>query len=160
MDDSDRLSKIEAVIAPVIHDHGLTLVELEWRRQGHRCALRVFVDKQGGVGVDDCQRLSREAGDVLEVSRLIPESYDLEVSSPGLDRALRTEREFRWACGRVMRCWVRQPVMGQTEVRGRLVDVSRDRLVVETDSGMVGVPRAVITKARLDADVPWARQRS
>jgi ribosome maturation factor RimP len=160
MDDSERLSKIEEVIAPVIRGHGLTLVELEWRGRGRRYVLRVFVDKPGGVGIDDCQRVSREAGDVLEVSGLIPESYDLEVSSPGLDRPLRTDREFRWACGRTMRCWLRQPVMGRTEVRGRLVDISADCLLVETDSGVVGVPREVITKARLEAEVPWPRQAS
>lgn len=160
MDDSERLSKVEEVIGPVVRGHGLTLVELEWRRQGRRYVLRVFVDKPGGVGIDDCQRVSREAGDALEVSGLIPESYDLEVSSPGLDRPLRTDREFRWACGRLMRCWVRQPVMGRTELRGRLVDVSPDRLMVETESGVVGVPREAITKARLEAEVPWPRPAS
>jgi ribosome maturation factor RimP len=160
MDDSERLSKIEEAIVPVIQDHGLVLVEVEWRRQGRRYALRVFVDKPGGASIDDCQRLSREAGDVLEVSGLIPESYDLEVSSPGLDRLLRTDREFRWACGRVLRCWVRQPVMGRTELRGRLVDVSAGSLLVETDSGVVGVPRDIVTKARLEAEVPWPRQAS
>jgi ribosome maturation factor RimP len=144
----------------VIQAHGLTLVELEWRRQGRRYALRVFVDKPGGVSIDDCQRVSREAGDVLEVSGLIPESYDLEVSSPGLDRPLRTDREFRWACGRLVRCWIREPVAGRTEVRGRLVDVDADRLAVETDSGVVGLPRDTVTKARLEADVPWPRQAS
>jgi ribosome maturation factor RimP len=160
MDDSERLSKIEEVIVPVIQAHGLTLVELEWRRQGRRYALRVFVDKPGGVSIDDCQRVSREAGDVLEVSGVIPESYDLEVSSPGLDRPLRTDREFLWARGRLVRCWFREPVMGRTEVRGRLVDVDADRLAVETDSGVVGLPREAVTKARLEADVPWPRQAS
>src|SRR5205807_708570 len=89
---------------PVLRDHGLTLVDLEWRPRRPRGVLRLYVDKPGGVGIDDCQRVSREVGDVLDASALIEEAYDLEVSSPGLDRQLRTDREFRWAAGKRVRC--------------------------------------------------------
>src|SRR4030095_8827652 len=95
-----RLSRIEAVASPVLEAHGLSLVDLEWRREGRRWVLRFYVDKAGGVGIADCQRFSREMGDVLDVSGLIPEPYDLEVSSPGLDRELKKERELPWAVGR------------------------------------------------------------
>jgi ribosome maturation factor RimP len=157
MDEAERLSKIEDVVHPVLQGHGLELVELDWRRQGRRFVLRVFVDKPGGAGIEDCARLSREAGDVLEVSGLIPESYDLEVSSPGLDRLLRSDREFRWAWGKKVRCWLREPLGGHTEVRGRLVDVAADHLTIQTEADRVEVPRHVLSKARLDAEVPWPR---
>jgi ribosome maturation factor RimP len=157
MDDAERLSKIEAVVHPVVQSHGLDLVDLDWRRQGRRFVLRVFVDKPGGAGIEDCARLSREAGDILEVSRLIPESYDLEVSSPGLDRQLRSDREFRWASGKKVCCWLREPLGGRTEVRGRLVDVAADHLTIQTEADRVEVPRQVLSKTRLDAEVPWPR---
>ena len=114
----------------------------------------MFVDKPGGVGIEDCRRVSREVGDALDAAALIEEGYDLEVSSPGLDRQLRKDREFRWAVGRRVRCWL----AGGEEVRGRLAAVEPDRLVLERDGGRVELPRGVLTKARLEAEVPWPRK--
>ena len=114
-DSEALLAKVEAVLSPVLEAHGLELVDAQWRREGRRWALRFFVDKPGGVGIQDCQSFSREAGDVLDVSGLIEPSYDLEVSSPGLDRVLKKDRELRWAVGREVHCWVGEPVDGRTE---------------------------------------------
>jgi ribosome maturation factor RimP len=131
------------------------LVDLEWRPRRPRGVLRLFVDKPGGVGIDDCQRVSREIGDVLDASALIEEAYDLEVSSPGLDRQLRKEREFRWAVGKRVRCWL----AGGQEVRGRLLGIDDGQVILEQDGGTpVRLDRASVTKARLDADVPWSKR--
>lgn len=150
-DDAQWLDQIEAVVAPVLTSHGLSLVDLEWRREGRRWVLRLFVDKPGGVGIADCQALSREAGDVLDVSGLIEPSYDLEVSSPGLDRVLKKDRELAWAVGRDVHCWVAEPVEGRTEFSGKLVAVSPGALTLEETAGMRReVPRRLVTKARLE----------
>lgn len=154
MRDDERDNRIEEIIQPVLSDHGLLLVDLEWRPHRPRGVLRIFVDKPAGVRVGDCERVSREIGDVLDVSGLISEAYDLEVSSPGLDRQLRSEREYRWAIGKAVRCWF----AGGAEVRGRLTDVGGERLTLEQSGGSVDVPRAEITKARLDVQVPWPRR--
>src|ERR671923_3073020 len=106
MDDAVPTDQIEEVVMPVLRDHGLELVDIEWRARRPRGVLRLFVDKPGGVGIGDCQRFSREVGDVLDAAALIEEAYDLEVSSPGLERQLRTDREFRWATGKRVRCWL------------------------------------------------------
>jgi ribosome maturation factor RimP len=116
--------------------------------------LRIFVDRRGGVGIGDCERVSREIGDLLDVSGLMSQAYDLEVSSPGLDRQLRKDREYRWAVGKRVCCWL----AGGAEVRGRLVEVADERLVLEEGGERVEVPRAAVTKARLEADVPWPRR--
>jgi ribosome maturation factor RimP len=154
MQDDERDSRIEEIIQPVLRDHGLDLVDLDWRPQRPRAVLRVFVDKHGGVGIGDCERVSREIGDLLDVSGLISQAYDLEVSSPGLDRQLRKEREYRWAVGKLVRCWL----AGGEEIRGRLAEVGEQRLTLEQSGERVEVPRAEITKARLDAQVPWPRR--
>jgi ribosome maturation factor RimP len=154
MESEERTVRIEEVIQPVLRDHGLELVDLEWRPRGPRGVLRVFVDRPGGVAVGDCERVSREVGDLLDVAGLIAEGYDLEVSSPGLDRLLRTEREYRWALGKRVRCWL----AGGEELRGRLAAVALDRLVLEGEDGQREVERGRVTKARLDADVPWPRR--
>jgi ribosome maturation factor RimP len=154
MQGDERELRIEEVVQPVLRDHGLTLVDLEWRGHRPRGMLRVFVDKTGGVRVEDCQRVSRELGDVLDAAGLIEEAYDLEVSSPGLDRQLRKDREFRWAAGKRVRCWL----AGGEEIRGRLVGVDDDQVVIERDGAEVRLTRAGITKAKLDADVPWEKR--
>ena len=154
MSEDERVVRIEAVIQPVLQDHGLELVDLEWRAHGPRGVLRVFVDKPGGVALTDIERASREVGDILDVADLISGRYDLEVSSPGLDRALRKDREFRWALGKRVRCWL---AAGE-EIAGRLLDVADDHLVVETEDGAQDVRRGDLRKARLDVDVPWRRQ--
>jgi ribosome maturation factor RimP len=154
MQEEEQSARIEEVIQPVLGDHGLELVELEWRPRRPRSILRVFVDKPGGVGIGDCERVSREMGDVLDVAGLIDEPYDLEVSSPGLDRLLRTEREYRWARGKRVRCWL----YDGREVRGRLAEVESERLVLEREGERVELVRVEVTKARLEAEVPWPRQ--
>ena len=116
--------------------------------------LRVYVDKAGGVGIGECERLSRELGDVLDAAAVIEGGYDLEVSSPGLDRQLKKEREYRWAVGKQVRCWL----AGGAEVRGRLKEVTPERLVLERDGERTEVGRAAVTKARLEAEVPWPRK--
>jgi ribosome maturation factor RimP len=151
MTDAQWLDRIEAVVAPVLASHGLSLVDSEWQREGRRWVLRLFVDKPGGVGVADCQALSREAGDVLDVSGLIEPSYDLEVSSPGLDRVLKKDRELAWAIGRDIHCWVAEPVDGRTEFSGRLTAVSPAALTLEETAGTRReVPRRLVTKTRLE----------
>jgi ribosome maturation factor RimP len=154
MQEDERQDRIEEVVQPVLLDHGLILVELQWRSRRPRGSLKLFVDKPGGVGIDDCQRVSRELGDVLDAAAVIEEAYDLEVSSPGLDRQLRTDRELRWAVGKRVCCWL----AGGRQVDGRLAAVDAERLTLDQDGKPVELPRASVTKARLDPEVPWPRQ--
>jgi len=154
MDDAERAALIEEAVAPVVGDHGLTLVDVDWRGLRPRGVLRLYVDKPGGVGIGECERLSRELGDVLDAAAVIDGGYDLEVSSPGLDRPLKKEREYRWAVGKQIRCWL----AGGTEVRGRLTEVTAERLVLDKGGERTEVGRAAVTKARLEAEVPWPRK--
>jgi ribosome maturation factor RimP len=154
MQEDDRSDRIEGLVEPVLRDYGLELVDLEWHPRRPRAVLRIFVDKPGGVGIRDCERVSRQVGDLLDVAGLIEASYDLEVSSPGLDRVLRSEREYRWACGKRITCWL----AGGRQVRGRLIEVGADRLILDGDDGPVELARAEVTKARLEAEVPWPRR--
>ena len=149
--DGAWLSRVEAAVAPVLASRGLSLVDAQWHREGRRWVLRFFVDKPGGVSIGDCQAVSREAGDVLDVTGLIEPAYDLEFSSPGLDRELRSDREYAWAVGKDVRCWVREPVDGRLEFAGRLEGAGPERLAIAApDGGTAEVPRALLTKARLD----------
>ena len=154
MQDEERITRIEEVIEPVLRDHGVELVDLDWRGHGPRGLLRLYIDKPGGVGIADCERLSREIGDVIDVEGLVSASYDLEVSSPGLDRQLRKDREYRWAIGKRIRC----RLADGRDLRGRLVEVTGAQIAVDADGARVEVARGEVLKARLEADVPWPRQ--
>jgi ribosome maturation factor RimP len=143
---------IEEVAAPVLGAHGLTLVDLDVRGGGRRGVVRFFVDKPGGVTIDDCQRFSEEIGDLLDAASVLPGSYDLEVSSPGLDRELRKERELRWAVGKRVHVWTREPVDGQRELVGRLVAIDADFLTLAEAAGPRQVPRTLLAKARLEVE--------
>ncbi|MGH7275875.1 MAG: ribosome maturation factor RimP [Candidatus Rokuibacteriota bacterium] len=154
MDDAERPGQIEAAVMPVLRGHGLELVDLDWRPLRPRGVLRLYVDKPGGVGIRDCEQASREVGDVLDAAAVIEGAYDLEVSSPGLERQLKKDREFGWAVGKRVRCWL----AGGEEVRGRLMSVAPGRLVLERDGERVELERALVTKARLEAEVPWPRK--
>jgi ribosome maturation factor RimP len=157
-DPTGRLSRIEAALSGVLSSHGLSLVDLEYQREGRRWVLRLYVDKAGGVSVGDCQRVSHEAGDVLDVAGLIEESYDLEVSSPGLDRELRTDREFAWATGKDVKCWLREAVDGRTELTGVLVEARPEEIVVRPADGSPRiVARRQVARARLVPDLKMRR---
>jgi ribosome maturation factor RimP len=153
-DPESRLGHLEAALVPVVESHGLYLVDIEYHREGRRRVLRLFVDRPGGVSITDCQRLSHEAGDVLDVSGLIGESYDLEVSSPGLDRELRKDREFAWATGKDVRCWLRQPIDGRSEMEGLLIAMRPETLTLRAADGQTReVPRTLVVRARLVPDL-------
>jgi ribosome maturation factor RimP len=143
---------VEAVVMPAVQAHGLTLVDLEVRGGRRRAVVRIYVDKAGGVTIGDCQQLSAEVGDLIDVAGLVPGSYDLEVSSPGLDRELRKDRELHWAAGRLVRVWTRDPVDGRRELAGRLIEVDEATLVLAVPEGVVRVPRSFVAKARLEVE--------
>ena len=140
----------EAVAMPVVRAHGLTLVDVDVRRGGRRAVVRFFIDKPGGVTIADCQRFSEEIGDLLDVANVLPQSYDLEVSSPGLDRELRKDRELHWAMGKRVRVWAREPVDGHLELVGQLAEVGETFLTLVEVAGGRQVPRAWLSKVRLD----------
>ena len=85
---------IEELVTPITEENRLELVDVEYKKEGKNWFLRIFIDKEGGVTVDDCTRVSREIEDLIDVEEVVPTSYVLEVSSPGLDRPLKKEKDF------------------------------------------------------------------
>lgn len=94
MDHSSIIEKVTRLTQPILDELGLELVDLEYRQHGREWFLRLFVDKEGGVTLDDCAEFSREVSMILDVEEVIPVAYRLEVSSPGLDRPLKKPSDF------------------------------------------------------------------
>jgi len=116
--------RVAAIAAPIVRALGLELVEVESLGRGPAMVLRIFIDKPGGVNVQDCEQVHQSLSHALDVEDPIPHSYTLEVSSPGLDRPLKRRQDYARALGKQVSLKLRQPCDGQWRLVGRLVDVN------------------------------------
>jgi len=153
---SDLTEKVRRLAQPALAASGLSLVDVEILGQGRKLLVRAVVDQPGGVGVEDCARLSRQLGDILEVHDLIDRPYILEVSSPGLDRALKKPSDFAWAVGKPIRLTVHQPREGQNVFSGLLTAFEDEVLTLDTGSASLKLPLSEVARARLNID-PFRR---
>ena len=120
----DLIQNISHKAEKIAGDNGLDLVDVELFRAGRRRILRVYIGKAGGVSVEDCARVSRDLGVLLDAENVMEDdSYTLEVSSPGLDRPFKTLKDFRRNLGRFVRISTREPVEGRNVLVGKLEHV-------------------------------------
>lgn len=147
-DKQELLSLLEGPIAAL----GYELVDLDLR-VGANGLLRVFIDADGGVGLDDCETVSRQIGALLDVEDPIPGSYVLEVSSPGVDRRLRTSRHFARHVNEEVKIQLSRPHDGRRRFRGRLAAVDDQAVSVVVDGTQWRLPIAEIATATLVAQV-------
>ncbi len=136
---------VEELVEPILEARGMTLVDVELGGLGGRKVLKVFIDKPGGVTIGDCQKVSGELSLLLDEVDPIPGSYDLEVSSPGLDRVLRKDRELRWAVGKKVRI-----VTLKGEKRGVLLSFSGNEIQIMRGEDVESFARGIILKIQLD----------
>ena len=141
--------KVKAFAAALLPSMGLELVEVQFRLEGHGWVLRLFIDGKEGITVDHCSQVSRELGDFLDVENLIDHAYHLEVSSPGLERPLRTLKDFKTYIGRKAKLKLRD-MENQRVVIGNISEVEGEtvELVLEDGSRCL-IAFEQIRKARL-----------
>lgn len=144
------MARIREMAEILLGESGLELVDQEFRREGRGWVLRLFIDKPGGVSLDDCAAVSRELGDQIDVEDLIPSSYTLEVSSPGLDRPLKKEEDFLKQIGKMIELSTSAPLDGQSFFRGKMMDYQKGGLLLLADKKKIWeIPVSLIAKARL-----------
>jgi ribosome maturation factor RimP len=145
------VERVESIALPLFTELGLELVDVEFRREAGGWILRLYLDKRGGVTLGDCQRVSEELSDLLDVENLIDHPYTLEVSSPGLNRPLRRESDFLRFVGQRARVSTSQAIAGQRRFLGILRDYEDGQVSLEREDGTtVLIPYALISKARLE----------
>src|SRR6266436_6041538 len=150
--------RIRRLIEKVVESQGYELVEAELKGAGNNSVLRIFVDKENGISHRDCELVSEQVGTVLDVEDLIPSSYTLEVSSPGLDRKLVKESDYTRFDGKLARIQTRIPLNQQKVFRGRLLGVHGGKVRLELPKGhLLDIPLDVIQEARLEVD--WSEER-
>jgi ribosome maturation factor RimP len=146
------LEEIRQTVGPVLSSQGLELVDVEYRREASGWVLRIYIDREGGVNIDDCTEVSRELGTILEVRDLIPNAYILEVSSPGLTRPLKRLEDFQKFQGHLVKIKTFAPVEGRRNFKGKLLGVEGDLVQVEVDGRGYGIPQKSIAKANLEIE--------
>ena len=124
------VDRISEVVSPILWALGLELVDIVCVGQGARSVVRVYIDKPGGVTVDDCGHAHLAIGPALDVADPFPHAYTLEVSSPGLDRAFKRIQDYRRALGEQVSVKLRQPIDGQSRMVGRLQEVTEQGITV------------------------------
>lgn len=121
---------IAEIVQPLLQSQGFELVELQLQQRKGQWFVRVFADAEGGISLEDCQRLSHDIGQACDAEALIATSYVLEVSSPGLDRPLQTTRDFQRQRRRMVTVFLNSPHMGQVQQTGRVAAVTTSHLVL------------------------------
>ena len=150
--------QLRELLAPVVAGLGYTLWELEYLPQSGGGMLRIYIDSprdssEGGISLDDCERVSRGVSETLDAADPIPGHYTLEVSSPGLDRVLRTREHFERFAGERVKLEMMQPIEGRKRFAGRLLGVGERDITLELESGRISLPIDDIHRARLAPDM-------
>ena len=125
--------RLQSVLEPVIAALGCSIWGIEFEALGRRSVLRIYIDREEGIGIEDCERVSHSVSDILDVEELINGAFTLEVSSPGLDRVLFTDAQYRGAIGSQVDVRLRAPQEGRRRWMGRLEAVYEEDIVLVLD---------------------------
>jgi ribosome maturation factor RimP len=154
------VARVREAAERVAAGFGLEIFDVQFRREAAGMVLRVQIDRPGpaataeeSVSIEDCSRVSRDLSALLDVEDVIPTKYTLEVSSPGLDRPLRSAADFRRFAGRWAKIVMREAVDGQSYFKGRLRGVESETVLIEAEDGRQHrVPVGVIARANLEVE--------
>lgn len=145
--------KTERLVEPILARNRFELYDIEYVKEGGNWYLRVYIDKEGGITVDDCELVSRELSDLLDQEDFIPESYILEVSSPGLGRQLKKDKHFERSIGEEVEIKLYKPLNKQKEWVGILTGFDDNVIKIQIDDqNVMEIPRKDIAVVRLTID--------
>ncbi len=140
---------VEKLALPILDEVNFELVDIEYKKEGGHWYLRFYIDKPGGITIDDCQIFSEKIGEVLDKEDPIPHSYYLEVSSPGLDRPLKKDSDFKKYTGTKVDVHLYKPVHGKKKHTGVLAGFSDDEIIISVDNNELSFNRSDISVVRL-----------
>jgi ribosome maturation factor RimP len=146
---SSKLEQLQALLAPVVEALGYQCWGIEFLSQGRHSLLRIYIDHENGILVDDCEKVSRQISGVLDVEDPISSEYTLEVSSPGMDRPLFTLEQFAAHAGELVKIKLRSPFEGRRNFQGLLRGVEEQDVVVLIEDREFLLPIELIDKANI-----------
>lgn len=146
-------ARVAELVAPLLEARGVELVDLEYNRPRRgRGILRLFLEREGGITLEELARINRVVSELLDVHDFIPGPYHLEVSSPGLTRQLKKPGDWQRYAGRLVRVTTREPWAGQQVHRGILQGLEGEEVCLQEGSELIRIPLREIVRARLDID--------
>lgn len=149
MDKETLKIELTNIISDYLKNQGLDLVDLIYRYEGRNLFLRILVDKpEGGIALDECAHLNNEISRILDEKDIIPQRYILEVSSPGIDRPLKTKNDFLRCINKKVRLFLSEPIKGKTELEGLISKVDDTSVYVDIETEVVVIPLAKINRAK------------
>ncbi len=140
---------LELPIQEIVTELGYELWGLEFLSQGKHSLLRVYIEQESGITVDDCAKVSHQVSAFLDVEDVIRGQYTLEVSSPGLDRVLFKPEQYHHYCGDILQISLKSPIEKTNKIKGELLSVDSDHIQVKTNQKTFSIPFALIQKTRL-----------
>jgi len=141
--------KLKEITSSVVEELGYELVDMKYGKEGKQWVLRVFIDHSDGIGLEDCERVSRSLSDKLDQDDPIPHRYILEVSSPGLDRPLKKDEDFERFKEHPVVIKTNEAVEGKRKIEGILMGLKDDRIVIFSDGIEIFIPRDIVSSVRL-----------
>ena len=152
MDKKSLISSIEEFTKPLAQELGYELYHIEYTKENGEYYLRIYIDKEGGISLDDCEALSRKVNPILDEKDPIDAQYYLEVSSPGLNRGLYTDEQFKRYIGREILVKLSSSINNTKTIKGKLKDITSDSIIVTSESDIT-IQKDKIKSANLDDDI-------
>jgi ribosome maturation factor RimP len=145
--------KIIAMAQPVAKENGCYIYDVEYAKEGKNKTLRIFADKEeGAISLDECEAISRRMSELLDESDPIPENYMLEISSPGIERRLRTAEHFEKYLGRDIDIGLYKAIDGSKVLSGKLLAYENEKITIETENGEMSIMQSETTTVKLHFD--------
>ncbi|GAA0821864.1 ribosome maturation factor RimP [Clostridium tertium] len=146
------LETIDQLVRPIAEELNYEIYHIEYVKENGEYYLRIYIDKDGGIALSDCEALSRRVSDVMDEKDPIKEAYFLEVSSPGLNRTLFTDDHFKKQIGKEIMVRFTKSLNGRKNIKGILKEVNDDSVIVETDD-LITIPKDKIKSANLEGEI-------
>ncbi len=143
------IERVKALADNYLKDHGIELVGIIYRRESPGMVLRLLVDTAQGITIEECEDLNKFLSEILDKEDVIEDRFVLEVSSPGLDRPLKTDRDFERVIGNELMITTFEPIEGRRTIEGKLASSGKDNIVIDALDKSITVPRNKIAKATL-----------
>jgi len=145
------IQRVTEILGSIIEGKGIGVTDITYKREGTRMALRILLDKPGGITLNECGSINNDLSDMLDKGNVISERYILEISSPGLDRPIKERRDFEKSLGKKIRVATYANIEGKNVFIGKLLGISESAIVIEEKNGIsTEIPQNKIAKARLE----------
>lgn len=146
------VTQIYEMVKPISDELNYEIYHVEYVKENGEYYLRIYIEKEGGITLSDCEALSRRVSDLMDEKDPIPEAYFLEVSSPGLNRTLFTEAHYKRFVGRVVMVKLTKAIEGKKSIKGILKEVNEENIIVELDT-LISIPKDKIKSANIEGEI-------